>query len=110
MQNKRCEAEHNAGLTSVVLSCRRDRSPEIGPLKIGKVLYQFKDMCIVHEVYFEIFGIKFFICIRVIFIHRKELYFLSHVIFIFPKLKSYLFLMTIPCLTCFGCVRHMASI
>ena len=39
MQNKRCETEHNAGLTSVLLSCRRDRSEEFGPLKIGKVLF-----------------------------------------------------------------------
>ena len=60
-------------------------------------------------IFFLISGIKFFICIRVYFIYRKDLYFLSHVRFIFPNLKSYLFFMNTSCLTAFGCVPHTAS-
>ena len=59
--------------------------------------------------FFLISGIKFFICIRVYFIYRTDLYFLSHVRFIFPNLKSYLFFMNTSCLTGFGCVPHTAS-
>ena len=43
-------------------------------------------------------------------LYMYQSYLLSHVRFIFPNLKSYLFFMTTPCLTCFGCVPHMASI